>query len=320
MAIAKKRSVASRLATLVLHNFWLKLICLVFAFGFYGFIHSARNAQRTLTVPVIADMPASGATPRRQLVTQIPETVTVTIIGPRQQIDSLRSEDLDPIQLNLTGAQNIPEQHFDASQVTGLPPGVRVGKIIPSVIEIRWENVVSRDIKVQGAWTGDPDPATQFERLTIEPDSITATGPESAILSLQFARAEAFDITGLSVGAVTRSLRLDRPRESVSYSRDAVDVTVKLKRRMKSREFDAKVDVLGLPLATTRPANVQVRVFGPPEKVDALQQDAVVPTVNPTDHPTELDLTKPGSAELKVKLVIPEVEVVMAPEKVLVKW
>jgi len=311
----------SKASQLWLKNIWLKLIALTFALGFYAFIHSERNAQRTLQVAVIANMPPPNAVPRMQLLTPIPETVTVTVTGPRQQLDTLRSEDLDPIQLNLSEPQNVPDQRFDASQVTGLPPGVRVDRFIPASIEIRWEMVTTREVAVQAARTGEPTEDSEFESLKVGPAHIAATGPESAVHLLQHARAETFDVSGLGVGSHTRTLRLDPPPEGVTYNRDSVNVTVLFARRLKSRNFDAKVEVVGLPRARTKPEKVQIRVEGPPELVDALQADAIVPLVQPPEGDDEkLDFSKPGSATFPVQLDIPNLSFQVTPPNVLVKW
>ncbi len=308
----------SALARLFFDNFWLKLISLSFALGFYAFIHSAQNAQRSIQVAIIAEMPPKGA--ERVLMTKIPETVYVTVVGSRSQLDVLRGEQLDPIRLQLQGAQN-GDLAISADMISGLPTGLRVTRILPSSLTIRWENVVQASIKVQVAITGKAAKGLELVgEVQVQPDTIFATGPEPAVKVIQFARAEAFDLSGLSEDKHSRLLRLDPPPTDVSWSRDNVQATVVVARKMAKVKFEKlTVEAVGLPRAKMKPKTVDVYVTGTPEQLEALTKDAIVPRVEPKK--TSEDLSQPGSAVMPVIVdTIANAKVVIQPPKVLVKW
>ena len=52
-----KKPFSSAILNAIFENFWLKLIALVFALGFYAFIHSEQDAQRTIAVKLVVESP-----------------------------------------------------------------------------------------------------------------------------------------------------------------------------------------------------------------------------------------------------------------------
>jgi hypothetical protein len=139
---------------------------------------------------------------------------------------------------------------------------------------------------------------------------------------LQRARADAFDVTGLTEGKYPRHLAIDRPRGRVTYDAQSVAATVEIGREVAERPFTrVPVAVLGHPGARAQPAEVDVRLSCPPEVVRALRTEQIVPRVhigNPPGAPT--NLAEHGSDALPVQLVIDQCEVHMTPPTVVVRW
>lgn len=308
------------LRNLLLRNFWLKLVSLVFAVGFYTFIHSAQNVQRTVQVDLTQFLPPKSAD--RQLMTQIPDRISVTVAGPSSELQGLRGDDLGPVAMDLTDGKR-RQFLFDASMLN-LPPRVTVQRIVPALLDLDWEDVVSRKIPVQVVRTGEP--ASGFEvtgEPEIEPADVEVSGPESVIAVIQFVRAVDFDVTGLAEGEYPRQLALDRPADIVafdsSYDVNSVLVTMRIGRKLATRTFEKlKVEVVGLPRALTRPATVDVTVTGLPERVERLRPEALIPLVE--IELSEEESQQPGSQYAEVLLTVPEAKVDVTPSKVLVKW
>ena len=78
------------------------------------------------------------------------------------------------------------------------------------------------------------------------------------------------------------------------------------------------VEVVGLPGATAKPTTVTIVVTGAPEVVAELQREALIPYVEPVAAGE--DVTKPGSANVRVQLDLADVKVDITPKDVLVKW
>ncbi len=296
-------------------NVGLKLISLLCAVGFYAFIHGAERAQRTFPVPVVSLMPPDSA--NRQLIKSPPTEIAITLSGPKSQIDALTGNDLGTVQLDLrTG-------HESSLAIKGtmfnVPPGLAVEQIFPTQIDVRWDDVVSRKLPVQVARTGEPEAGLAVSgAVTPRPETVEARGPRAVIEVMQYARADAFDVTGLTEGTHPRSLHLDPPPKQVSYDVDSVTATVLIAREERMVPFKSlKIEVVGAPRATTRPPTVNVKLRGTPDVVNALQPEAIVPRV---ELPAGTDLTKPGSMLAPVVIDVAGAQTEIDPPRVLVKW
>ncbi len=307
----------------LLDNLGLKLVSLVCALGFYAFIHGAENAQRTVRVSVVSIMPPDEA--NRRLMTPLPTEIAVTLRGSRSALDELRSEDLGSLQLELRSGQK-PRVDLDASMLH-VPPGLKVEEMYPARIELRWDDVVTRAIRVQLARTGDPAPGYMVKGAPrVEPESITARGPRSVVDVMQFVRAAPFDVTGLAEGEHRRPLPLDKPPDLVDFDLESVSATVEISRQLATKQFPAlHVEVIGFPRAATTPRTVSVTVRGTPEDIATLTPEAVIARVEPKAEGT--DKTRPGSAFLDVLVEVPRAthdgpppEVEIVPKRVLAKW
>ncbi len=299
-----------------LENIGLKILSLLCAFGIYAFIHGAGNAQRTVSVSIVTIMPPESA--NRQLMTDIPNEVKVTLGGSRTQLDDLRSDDLGTLNLNLRSGR---ENNIDLDpSMFRVPAGLSISEIHPPSIEIRWDDVVTREIPVQIARTGEP--AQSFEvkgMIRSEPKTVHARGPRSVVDVLQYARVAPFDVTGLTEGVYRRPLPLDKPPKLVTYDVDTVMATVEITREIAKKEFaNLRVEVVGLTRASTTPPTVKVRLVGSNEDVNSVSPESLVPRVEL--KASGADLTKPGSAYLDVMLDATNVKVEINPPKVLVKW
>jgi hypothetical protein len=149
---------------------------------------------------------------------------------------------------------------------------------------------------------------------------VRARGPRTVIDVVQYARAEAFDVTGLQKeGVYERTLAIDRPPSRVEFDNQTATVKVEIAREELQRLFvKVPVQLVGLARGTTTPAEVDVRVEGPPEIVRALRTDQIVPTADPKS--AGANVTTPGSAKLEVKVELDQCKATVQPQIVVVRW
>lgn len=299
----------------LLDNLGLKFVSLLCAIGFFIFIRGSERAELRFDVGVAHSEPAESA--RRILVKEPPTEVSVTLRGPRAQLESL-PRDLGTITLDLsTGHEGVIE--LSALQIPNVPPGVEVVQIFPAKIDVRWDDVITRDLPVQTSVTGQPAEGHSIVgTISLAPETVKATGPRSIMDLMQSARASSFDASEMTEGRQTKTLKLDLPPQGVSYSADSVQGTIQIVRQEKSVKFKAvRVEVVGAPKATTRPETVAVKVRGVADLIAGLDTEQIVPRV---ELPPDVDITKPGSRMVKVLLDIPNTSVEVEPKEVLVKW
>jgi YbbR-like protein len=299
------------LRSLVTENLNLKLVSLGFALALYSLVHGSQEAQRSLLLSVVALTPPETA--NRDLVSPIPAEVRVTVRGARSTLDELHADDIQ-VQLDLrTGSET---RKMFTSDMIPVPPGITVQQIDPPEIELKWEERIIRDVSVEVGVVGSPAAGFVVKMApAAEPKTVRAQGPKSQVLVLQRARADAFDVSGLTEGKYTRQLAVDRPPGRVVYDALTVTATVEVGREIVERPFTKiPVAVLGRPSAKSQPSDVDVRLTCPPEVVRALRPEQVVPRVQITstaDH---------GSDVMAVALSIDQCDVHVTPPSVIVRW
>lgn len=308
------RSITARLRDVFLQNLGLKVLAFVVALVLYAFSHGTQDAQRTFTVDVVAMLPSEEQ--KRILMTPLPQ-VRVTVAGSRPLLDELRAEDFGPLQLDLRSG-NLERLDLDPAMVR-VPFGVQATQIDPPAISLQWEDEITRDIPIQASITGQPAPGFVVVGTPVtEPGSVQARGPRSLVEPIQFARADAFDVTNLSqAGTFTRTLAIDRPPARVTYDVQSVSAKVEIARETLTRRFvKVPVEVVGTHRASVSPKEVDVEVKGPPEVVNLLRPSQIVPVVELTGQ----NLSAPGSVLAPVKVELEGVAAQVIPHKVTVRW
>lgn len=298
-------------------NLLLKALAFCSAVALFAVTHPPEVAQRTFSVSVISIMPPESA--KRALMTQLPTEVGLTLRGPRTQLDELHSDDIGSLRLDLRSGQ---DTKIDIEpEMLHIPTGLSAEQIFPSSIKLQWDDVITKSVPVQVPRTGEPRQGYAVKGVvTSEPAEAQARGPRSVLDVIQVARAAAFDVTGLGVGVHTLKLALDKPPSLVTYDVEQIAATVEITRQVMSKTLQRlKVEVIGLPRATTRPSTVSIVVTGTVEDVNAIVADAVVPRVEPKAAGD--DITKPGNDNLQVIVDLPRgITAQIDPPRVVVTW
>ncbi|MEQ9324911.1 MAG: hypothetical protein RIF41_37435, partial [Polyangiaceae bacterium] len=152
-----------------------------------------------------------------------------------------------------------------------------------------------------------------------EPQEIKATGIRSEVMTMQFARAAAFDVSGLGEGLHERQLKLDEAPDNVVYDATSVTATVQIALKLASKEFDKiPIEVAGIQKAKTKPTHIRVEVTGPPDRIDKLSQDDVVAIARPVPPGTEIPQS--GSVEVNIVVDLPDLQINQSHTKALVIW
>ncbi len=296
----------------LMENLHLKLFSLGIALVLYSLVHGSQDAQRSLLVDLVVLLPPE--TGNRILANQLPPQVRLTLRGPRAQLDELHADDIGTLQVDV---------HSDTERritldpaMVHVPPGVRVEQIDPPALYLAWEEQIVRDVPIQVSVVGTPAPGFVVKGAPLaEPTTVRVHGPKSDVLTLQHARADAFDVNGLTEGVYPRHLALDKPPGRVTFDTSNVLVTTEITREEVERPFPKlAVVVVGQPKAKTQPAEVDVRLVCPPEILRALRPEQVVPRVE------ERSTAATGSESLPVIVEVDKCEAHVMPAAVIVRW
>ena len=302
-------------------NLSLKAISLTFAIGLFAFLQGQQDEQqRTVPVAVVLRPPPEGS--QRELMTQIPASIHVTLRGPARTLDRLIQAGVAPVEIDLRSA-SADAIVFDQSMFS-LPPETTVTVIDPPSIDLEWEDVIARQIPVQASITGQPAEGYVVRgEPEVEPKQMTVRGPSSLVEVMQFARLAPFDVSGLSEGVHKRRISIDAPPTRVRYLGPATaTVSVTVARRVVEVKFENRpVEVIGLANGVITPRTVDVTVIGPPEVVRALRPDQIAPQADITAIPgLDLKAQKHGSTSVKVRVDLAKAETEVQPPSVTVRW
>jgi hypothetical protein len=302
-------------------NLGLKALSLAFAIGLFAFQYGQQDEQQR-TVPVALSLRPPAEDSPRELMSQLPASVHVTLRGPARVIDRLVQSGVPPVTIDLrTGERE--SITFDPKMFT-LPPDTRITLVDPPSLELEWEEVIARQIPLQASIAGQPAEGYVVRgEPEVEPKHITARGPSSLVEVLQFARLAAFDVSGLSQGVHRRRLALDGPPSRVRYlGPPAATVSVTVTRRLSEASFPGRpVELVGLAQGVVSPRQVDVTVVGPPEVVQALRAEHVVPRANVGNVPgLDLKETTHGSRVVPITVDLAGAEAKVQPPSVTVKW
>lgn len=298
-------------------NVGLKALSLSFAIGLFAFLYGQQDEQlRTVPVSVVMRPPPEDS--YRELMTQIPASIHVTLRGPGRALDRLIQSGMPPVELDLRSGQK--QQIVFEQSMFQVPPETSITIIDPPSIELDWEDIVSRPIPVQASIAGQPAAGYVVKgEPEVDPPQVTTRGPRSVIEVLQFARLAPFDVSGLSEGVHRRRIAIDTPPARVKFLGPAsASVAVTIARRLSEARFENRpVEVVGLTGAVTTPRTVDVTVFGPPEIVRALKPDQVVPRADLSKSPIS---ERHGSLVVKLSVELMHAESEIQPPSVNVRW
>ncbi len=290
----------------------LKLVSLAFALLIYSLVHSSQDAQRSVLVDLVVLLPSESA--NRVLSNQLPPQVRLTLRGPRALLDDLHADDIGNLQVDVTSGE---EKRVELDPAMAhVPPGVHVEQIDPPALNLVWEDQIVRDVPIQVSVVGTPAGGYVVKGVPVaDPAVVRVHGPKSEVLVLQHARADAFDVTGLTEGTYPRHLALDKPSGRLTYDALSVLVTTEITREVIERPFSrVPVVVVGQPKAKTTPAEVDVRLVCPPEILRPLRPEQVVPRVE------ERSPASSGSESLPVIVEVDRCEAHVTPATVIVRW
>lgn len=302
-------------------NVGLKAIAMSFAIGLFAFLYGQQDEQlRTIPVSIVMRPPAEGTD--RELMSQIPASVHVTLRGPARAIDRIIQSGVPPVELDLRSGQK--QQIVFDDGMFQVPAEVRITIIDPPSIDLEWEDVISRQIPIQASITGQTAAGYIVRgQPEVEPENIAVRGPRSVVEVMQFARLAPFDVSGLSEGVHRRRISIDSPPSRAKLLGPAsASVAVTIARRLSEARFENRpVEVIGMPGAVSIPRTVDVTVFGPPEVVRALRSEQVVPRADLNKVAgVNLKEQRRGSTVVKLSIELNHADAEIQPPSVNVKW
>ncbi len=302
-----------KLRVALTENMNLKVLSFGFALILYSLVHGGQDSRRSVVVDLEVGLPPESSD--RVLVGSIPQSVRIFVRGSNQTIDNLRAASVS-VQIDLATKQ--PSHISFEPKMVRLPDGVNVEieQFDPPSIDLRWEMRIVRDVPIQVSVVGTPaDGFVVKGPLIAEPKAAKVRGPQSDVMVLQFIRADAFDVRGLTEGTYPRNLAVERANPRLKIEPTTVVVSAEIAREVAERVFP-KLPVLlvGIAKGKSTPGEVDVRLVCPPDIVRSLRPDQIVPQAEITSKEPA------GSVSLPVSVRIDKCTAYVIPPEVVARW
>lgn len=271
------------------------LIALLLAYA----VHSAGNAS---VVSLFVPLEVKNAPDDKILVKPTKRGVQVTIKGPSFLVGPLASSP-PPLQARL------PDDVDDRVTVSlkasdmSLPHSVEVLSIEPQQVDLFFDSIERREVKIEVPRFGQLPSALVLESIEVAPKTVTVKGPKSEVKQLKAIETEPVNVSEISQTIeLTRQLR--SPGSSITLSTTVVTARVVVGQMPSQLQFvDRPVEVRvprGLGSFTVEPSEVSVTVSGPPEKIMKLTAGDVIPYVRMSEMPKDM------SSKFKIQADVPE--------------
>jgi YbbR domain-containing protein len=216
------------------------------------------NEERTLR-PI--NLEVIGQPSDSVVVNQIPNQVRLTLNAPRSIWSKLNdSPELIQAWIDLTGIQ--PGEHtLTVKTKVDISP-FRFIRVEPSVVQVRLEPLVQREIPVQFVISGDLPLGYRRGEPEIQPEKITISGPKSAVDKVKQARAE-LNISG-SVESIRKIIPIEifdaegKPVSGLTVSNNDVSVLLPVSLLGRFKNVAVKVLTTGQVANGYRLTNISV--------------------------------------------------------------
>lgn len=289
------KRLARVLWTALAENFALKVLALMGAIGLFTVVHGSEAAQRSLFVPVVAEVPDPSA--GKVLVSDLPDRVKLTLSGSRSVLNSIES--VDAVQINLSTAD---QYYYFEPENFGLPAGIDV-KVVPSTLTLDWEDRIERTLTMRPQRVGElPDGLSLTMEPRVQPRTVRVSGPRSVVQTMSEVMTDPVDVAVAGVGEHVRRVRISSlpPGVQIENLREAtVRFAVAAKENERRLERLEVATIGHAAPVTVRPAHVNVVLGGSEAPMAELDKEHVVPVINLAGAELKAASSEPVKVEVR---------------------
>ena len=208
--------------------------------------------------------------PSLEISNDPPRTVDVMLTGSRNKLDDLTTLDLiATVDLSDQRAGERVTRLAEKAQIV-LPQGVKVDGFQPSVIPIRLEPIIERQVPIEPKVEGHVADGYELYAIRADKGSVMLRGPESRVIALPKVFTEGISIGGRKESFTAKNTAIDVPDQKVNLIDPIVNVEIEIGERRIERTISGVV-VTSVDGSHVQPTTASVTVLGPFSLVDGLK-------------------------------------------------
>ncbi len=181
----------TELSTLKLHA--LKLLSLLVAFFIWFYVLNSEPLTVDLQMPISVETVEGTA-----VANELPESITVTIKGPRVFIRNLKQSNREKIYVQLKRKEKhlpITRTVMLTENMISLPLGVSVEDIKPASIKIRLERKIKKLVPIVPSYVGEIDKKYRLVKKTFSVKEVMISGPIEVMRKISKVRTKPIDLS-----------------------------------------------------------------------------------------------------------------------------
>jgi YbbR domain-containing protein len=299
---------ARGLVTSIAGNISLAILSVALALALWLFVTDAENPTERQTFNSAIEITFVNVPEGLAVANASANTVRIDIEAPENELDALRVTDFTA-EANLGGFA--PGRVTVPVSVRTSAADVRIVRTTPEQIDVTLENLRTKDVPVQVALVGSPQEGFAAGDQSVEPDTVTVSGPQSLVELVSYAEAEV-GLTGRRVDVTDERVTL-RTRDArggeigrVTVAPETASVSVDIVQQDFSLEFIVNPATTGSPAAGYNVTGISVS----PPIVTVTGPLEVLQTIDPVQGITTGDVAL-GDA---TATVTQDVDLILPPE------
>lgn len=236
--------------TSLTQNLQIKIVVFLFAALVWFFVITEDQYSYELTVPIRIINLKSG----KIIKNDYPKSARIVVLAPGKHLLRLILENDIEILLNLKNINTCYRTKLRKDQIS-IPrknfPIEPVRIVAPDSVEIRLENIISKRVQVLPNVEVVPLAGyTLVGEMTVTPESVWVTGPESELKSLQELATKKFYLKNMKT-SYSREIALDfQSLAQATVERRTVLLTLDIQKLMEKTIFQVPLTVQNLPSGT----------------------------------------------------------------------
>ena len=275
-------------ARMVSDNLLLKALSLFVAVGVWAWLQREQVVMARARARIHYTWPADLV-----LVNDLTSSAMINVRGPQGVVRTLDNRELS---INVDLSESGEGTHaidFTDKPVRGLPSGVQVVQVSPVGAQVEFDQPMTRQVKVRAAVIGEVADGYRRVAVTVEPDVVEITGPQSLVRNIAEVSTDIIDISGFTESK-TVQVPLAIERRSVKPTEaSAINLTVEVEPLLATRVFNDVQVVTRAGGWKAAPDQVRLTLEGPAvqlKKVDPGELSVLLhlPTPTPVGETVEI--------------------------------
>lgn len=205
----------------ITENLWLKLASVFLAVTFWFFVMSSGRSVVIKEVQVqYTNLPQS-----LEMVDMV-NKVNIVIEGQKRLVSALNQDDISVI-VDLANMNSGKHLYQLSKNNISLPKSLLITSISPETLHLTLEERLKKNVPIKPVVVGSPEEGLALERIKIEPERVSISGPKSLIKRTYIVKTEPIDISGIYEN-IEHTVFLDiSPNIKASVNEIKVDIAVK---------------------------------------------------------------------------------------------